>query len=246
MKLTADIGKIAAGITHVYVPPVAGTATPARLVLCCHGAGSDALVETIKGKSNYMLRARAFAAVGLAQLWISATGADWANDAALTNLDTARQWANANLPVKTDQVLTYGNSAGNVASLAYAANHPGLVRGHAGTLPVVDIQDIHDNNRQSLAAGIETAALGAAGAIPDSWYAARSPVRRQAQLTGLAQALWYSDTDPIALPALSASYATAVGATTVDIGAQGHSISGSSPYGVAPLSDIAAWLAAHA
>lgn len=245
MRLTYNTGIISATEVHALVPPANMTAgTSFRLLVGLHGAGSSAGLEIgiLGGKSNYTLRSLAFSQAGFYQLWLNGNGGDWANDTAQTALTTAWNWAKANLPIKTDGFVTYGNSAGNPWGLIWAKNNPGIVLAHAGSLPVVDIQDIHDNNRQSLAASIEVAANGSAGTISDSWYASHSPVRNQSSLASLPQKYWYSDTDTVALPSLSNSYASSVGASLVNIGSYGHSISGSTPYGVLPLTDVATWL----
>lgn len=248
MRVAYSTGVISQSESHAVVLPVSFTAgTTYRLLIGLHGAGSTAGLEIgiLGGKSNYTLRAMAFSQAGFYQLWINGNGGDWANDTAQAALTAAWNWAKLNLPVKTDGFVTYGNSAGNSWGLIWAKDNPGILLAHAGSLPAVDIQDIHDNNRQSLAASIEIAAIGSAGSIPDSWYAAHSPIRNQAALSSLAQRYWYSDTDTVALPALSTNYTTAVGASLVNIGNQGHSISGSTPYGVLPLQDVANWLSTY-
>lgn len=247
MRIYMDSGKIAASVSHAYVPPIAGSTTPARLLVCVPGAGADVSIETTRGRGPSMVRSLAFSRAGLAHLWLSTPSGQWANDALLTAIEQARVWANTNLPVLTDQVLMYGNSAGFAAAAAYAADHPAVVRALAGTFPVVDIQDIRDNNRQGLAASIDTAAGNTPGIAPgDAWYAARNPNRRQANLTGIPQKLWTSSDDPTALPAPAAAYATAVGASVEDMGALNHAYSGSTALGPVPINDVATWLTSHA
>ncbi len=171
----------------------------------------------------------------------------WASDADIDMMNQSWAWAKTNLPVKTDKVITYGNSAGNAWALAWANANPGIILGHAGTFPVVDIKDCHDNDRGSLRISIQQAwNNGTRGtAPPDSWFSARAPISLQgsATLQNLPQKLWISSDDPVAVSAPAYSYASAVGATTVSLGAAGHAFSQPAPYGAVPHADVATYLA---
>lgn len=173
----------------------------------------------------------------------------WGSDADIDMASRAWTWAKATLPIKTDKLVAYGNSAGFAWAAAWMHNNSGQVLALAGTFPVVDIKDIHDNNRGGLQVQLQAAAYnGSSGTAPsNAWFAARSPVSLTGS-TGLRatpQRLWISSDDPTALPNLAYNYASAIGASTVDLGAKNHAFSQPLPYGAVPHADVAAWLAAH-
>jgi hypothetical protein len=79
----------------------------------------------------------------------------------------------------------------------------------------VDPQDIDTNNRGGFSASIQ-AAWG--GAVPD----ASCPAKNTASFTGFPIKVWYTSDDPVCIPSVVTTFASAVGATTVNLGAVGH------------------------
>lgn len=379
--------KITTGETHVFQSADRPAAANKRLCIVNHGVGQSSLVSAMSA-SRYAFLFDQITRAGLHVLHIDGgVAVNWGNDTAIAAMGNAWTWAKANLPVKTDQFVSLAFSHGLTLALNYAKANPSQVRGLASIIGVVDTQDIHDNNRGSLAAGIEAAAgtptaltdagtvgnalsfvspatalsssdvgasltgsgipagttitgvasttiaagsngaalpqatinvasttgfvntgggkamvttsagvqvvsftgststtltgcTGGTGtmstggavvqaqlstpppatlagasaqlwrpgtAIPDSWYAAHSPVRYAASMSGLVQKHWYSADDAVALPSALATYAAAVGANAVTepfgTTGNGHSL-GPGAYGAIPSSAIAAWLAA--
>jgi hypothetical protein len=229
---------VSANVTNgVYILDPRNGATTETITVS--GAGGGTTTPTITAATKAHLSGA---------ILISASASGWGSAADIAMADAAWAYAQANLSVKTDKVLTYGNSAGNPWALQWAL-HSSAVLAHAGSLPVVDIQNIRDNNWQSLASQVESSysGNGTTGVAPSSaWYQTVSPILNEAALSAIPQKFWYSDADPVALPSLSASYATAVGASTVDMGSGGHTISTPAPYGCLPYADVATWLVSQA
>jgi hypothetical protein len=231
MYIKTDTGKIAANVSHVFcTPTVPAGGTTYRLVLRQHGAGSSYRESLVLG-ARYGLMTKGLTDAGLAVLYVDASdlpSGGWGNDAAITRLGDAWTWAKANLPVKTDKVLLLGQSAGNVWGMNWARQNVSQVGAIASIIGVLDIQDIRDNNRQSLAAGIDLAYSGVSGTPPTGGqYATHNPVQYAADLATIPQKHYYSTDDTIALPSRLDAYLSAAGldaSSKVSFGTVGHSI----------------------
>lgn len=187
-----------------------------RGVIFCHGHDGNAL-----SCQDNQPEVRRLAARGLAVLCTDLGGArTWGNPTALTRIDQAWTWMKANLGVATDQMLLYGGSMGASAALNYTRANPANVAAVAGVKPVLDIDDIHDNDRSGLAASIETAYGNLAGW--DAAKATHNPATYAAALQGVPMRFWPSTNDPICLYSIAQSFAAASGAEMVDVGATFH------------------------
>jgi predicted alpha/beta hydrolase family esterase len=200
-----------------------GPARPngARGVVYAHGAAQTA--KDIAG--NVFVQPPLF---GLAQIpFIAADlagGTAWGNDACKARMDDAWAYLQSKYKAKADKVLLYGQSMGSLAVLTWALANPTKVAACAVCLPIVNLVDVHDNNRGSFAATIETA-LGISGTYAgNATITARDPFQNTAAFT-FPMKMWISDTDTVGRPADATSFAASVGAPTVSLGSIGHSLS---------------------
>ena len=150
---------------------------------------------------------------------ITATGAAW------TYMKTT-----AGGGVKTDKVLLLAASSGCLNVLNWAIQNPTLVQAIALVIPVLDLDDIYQNNKGGFRAGIGTAyGVTYPTAIPN--LATHSPVaysNANKALLAMPIKIWASDDDPIAsATTASQTWATSVNGqggnvTVTSMGAIGH------------------------
>lgn len=156
-------------------------------------------------------------------------------------------WGRDDGITKFDALLTYYSTRGCDVSLIdlilismgaplglnWAKANPTKVRKIVGVNPVIDIDDIHDNNRNSYAADIESAYTNLAG-----WNAAKathSPAEYPASFIGMTMDLFYSTNDAIVIASTVTDFASASGATAHSLGAVNHSAGSLTPADVAAL-----------
>ena len=153
-------------------------------------------------------------------------GSLWGNATAMT--ETAQLKTNAQSAAlggigAAGKVHLIGNSAGSLNALQYLKENPTLVQSCQCSLPMVDPQDIQTNDRGGIgvAASI-TAAHG--GAIPD----ARTPIKNTATYAsaGVPIRLYYSETDPICLPAKVTSFVSSCNVANIDAVSMGSVATG--------------------
>lgn len=179
--------------------------------------------------------------VGLA---IDAGGAaTWGNNASITAVGNAWTWLKAQtaLGVKTDKVLLIGGSMGALPVLNWARQNLAQVAAIALIIPVLDLQDCHDNAAGRSQNGVNVgatlpnlrtdieASAGGVGNLTPTYYSTHSPAVFAAQLAGIPIQIWESAND-INTNAngitTAAAFAAAAGGTLVNQGVQpgtGHS-----------------------
>lgn len=131
-------------------------------------------------------------------------------DSALTFARTAAIGAHASKPP-----VLLGVSHGTTCALTVAYNR--TVAAVAGILPAVDLQAIRVADTLSLRAGIDSA-WGVT--YPTALPAGADPATHTAQLSAVPQRLFYSSDDAVSVNL--STYATATGASIVNLGALGH------------------------
>jgi alpha-beta hydrolase superfamily lysophospholipase len=131
----------------------------------------------------------------------------------------AKNYLQGTAGAKAGKVLVYGGSMGALTALVWAMNNPTLVLGVGGIIPVVNLADVHDNNRGGHAASIETAYGGAAGYA--AAVAAHNPAANPGLLASMPIKLWTGGNDAVATPGAASAFVAAVGsnASVTSLGA---------------------------
>lgn len=157
MITKSAVSKIATRETHVVQFPRKLPATPGRLIIVNHGIGQTSFDSALSGV-RYSILYKQLTDAGFHLLHFDGvpTG-HWANDATIARLTDVWTWAKANLPIRTDKVDLLGFSHGNTLSCAWARQNPTQVQALASIIGVVNVQDVHDNDRGALRAGIQGA-----------------------------------------------------------------------------------------
>ena len=216
-----------------------GTPSP-RGFLYCHGAGGSAQ-SAISDYGNQGQLCDRLTRDGLVGLATDLGGEQtWANDTAMSRTTDARTYLNGTLGA-TGKTVLIGGSMGGAGALVWASRNPTLVACVVVIIPVVDITDIHANNRAGLAPLIDGAYSG--GWSQATYGAAHNPLTmaRDGAFDGIPILGFYGTTDTLCVPEAAQQFAVASGAEMRPI-PFGHE---AAAYAAATPDEITAFIAQH-
>lgn len=218
-------GEYHAGEGHIALLSRLHKPNTARGVIYCHSYGGDHAQAVDGIETEAVLSTLAVA--GHPVLSCDMGGpSTWGNDTAQSRLSEARAFLISRYGVTDTSVHLVAVSMGALVALNWARANASLVASVSLCVPVVDLADVHDNDRSGLAAPIEAAYGGGAGysAAVD----AHNPAANVGGYAGMPIRAWTSETDTIALAAKAESFASAVASrASVDtLGAIGHAVTG--------------------
>lgn len=220
-------GLYAAGETHVfhwertYKPD-----STKRPIIWCHQHTGSAASTMPPAHSVYGIEALAAAGHPVIAADLGG-GSTWGSDASLARLTDAFNYIVAQMGAKSDKALLWGGSMGTLTALLWAKANPTKVAALAAALPVVNLQDVHDN--RSFGGTVYSTVIEAAYGSAANYNAAlpnKNPAASPGSFTNIPMKFWYSDDDPVAVPSEVASFASATGAAKASYGAQGHTFNG--------------------
>lgn len=145
----------------------------------------------------------------------------WGNDTHKTRIQQVWDYLVAQTGCSSAKLLIITRSMGAL-TLNWVRDNPSKVAGVVCSLPAVDLQDIHDNDRggAGYAASIE-AAYGGAG--PYSTAAnSHNPAAHASDFVGIPMQLHYSLDDPVCIASIVQGFAATAGAELVSLGSVGH------------------------
>lgn len=178
-----------------------------RGLLYAHGAGSDYREGLTYGAIKNILFDTAIDRLVVGSDF---AGNGWGNNASMSRMTTAYDHAVAQ-GAKSDKVAVMGLSMGGQNSLVWAAENPSKVSCIVLAIPVIDVTDIHTNNRGGSAASINSAYAG--GWSQGVYGTAKNPLTL-AQAGAFAQIpilLMYGTGDTLCLPSKAEEFAGIVG-----------------------------------
>lgn len=211
-------GLYRASDSHVLIAPRIQNPN-ARAVLFCPSHGNISTQAITPGWFEHVVSALAEAGFPVFAGDMGG-GTAWGNDTMQSALSSARTYAGSRYGLRNDKVILLGTSMGVLGALNWARANPTLTACVLGAVPVVDLADIHDNNRSSYAAEIETA-YGGAGSYATA-ASAHNPAAHASDYADIPIGLWYSSSDPTAIPGTVTAFASGSGAQTTSLGAVGH------------------------
>ncbi len=148
------------------------------------------------------------------------------------SIPTDWTWGDSEMVDRIDTMLAYAETAydfsppyhlvavsmGTPCALNWAVNNLERVRSISCMLPAVDLQDIDTNRAPAYPAVVPPSDAQAYGthSIPSAY----NPATYAADLSDIPIKLWYSNNDTICNPATVTAFASASGATAVNIGNQ--------------------------
>lgn len=180
-------------------------------VMAIHGAGTSAILYR---DTHWGQDVRLFADEGYPVVSDDFGGFQtWGNDTAIAAADDAYDYLTGTLGALSgdDSVILYGISMGGCTALNWAVRNLSKVKAIVLIVPVVDLQDIHDNNRASFRSTIE-AAYGSEAAF-NAASPTHSPVEFGASLAGIPIRIWYGAVDYICVPATQLQFKEIVGSS---------------------------------
>ena len=239
--VTCAKGRVQSGETdQIFVPRAS---VNRRGVVLCHAYQSSLEYVDPTVQFNSMILAAAIASAGFACIAGDFGGDTLCNDTVVSRISAA--WTalqSAVQGVKSDKVLLVGVSMGGGSAIRWAQANPTLVAALVGIIPLVDPNDVYQNNRASLQAPIGTA-WGITFPTPLPTRGQLSLPANEALFTG-PQQLWYSTADTTIIPSTVTAYAAATGATaTVCDTTNGH---GNASVGEVPTASVISFLETYA
>lgn len=214
---TLKYGTFVTGEYHVEILPKYAPPTPLPGVLHVHGAGGTGLTAINFYGDGDKHATNEFAEAGYVSLSPDLGGPQTWGSAAITDKMTAAVNYLHMLPnVAPGKVVLYGQSAGGLAALNWAAANPSLVSCIVLIVPVVNLTDIKVNNRTGYASLVD-AAYG--GNYSEAVYGStRNPKTMAAagKYANIPILIHYGLTDTTCVPAETEQFAAIIG-DTVDL-----------------------------
>jgi predicted alpha/beta hydrolase family esterase len=207
-------GQYVAGEAHYLHLPKQGFST--RKACIVHGGGGQRNTETAPPNNGVQS--------ALADRGIASIGADFADgytfgsDTGVTRVGQLATYVSG-IGAPSDKYLLYGASMGFCTLANWAWRNQSKVAAFAGVIPLCDLADVHDNNRDGFAAQIETAYGGLAAY--QAAIGTHNPLTWASDLKFPIK-IWYSTDDPRTIPSATLAFAAASGAQLVSMGAIGH------------------------
>lgn len=209
-------GKIVQGESEILLRPKI-TASTKTGVLFVHG------VESANGGAaewmKHPLRAKLLSALAASgHTLVSADlggNSTWGNSSVTSKIMAARNFLLSKAGVAPGKIAIIGCSMGGLNALNWIAENKDLVSCFVGMLPVVNLTDVHDNNRGGFQPTIN-AAYG--GAYSEAAYGAThnpSTMAVSGKYSGIPMILYYGDSDTTVTPSTVASFSESVGAECV-------------------------------
>lgn len=238
--LTHQTGRVGTGETdQVWAPRTPRTGT-CGLILCHGATAPNEFIDLISQAASVRLAA-ALASAGIPCLSGTFGGDTFANDTAMTRIESAWTVLKGLYPaMRTDKVALLGVSMGGAVAARYSQLNPTKVAALVGIIPLWDIVALYAGNVGGLATSVATAwGVTAPAALPPEADIAANA----AAAAGIPTLAGYSTADAFIDPAWVTTYATTVGATTTIIDTtSGHT---DTTVGKMPIATVGEFLAAH-
>jgi len=164
----------------------------------------------------------------------------WGNDTSMSRITAAKNYLHT-LGVLPGKIGLIGSSMGALNALNWAAVNPSDVACVVGMIPVIDLTDVHANNRGGCAASINTAYTG--GYSEGAFGAVHNPsTNAVTKFSSFPIQLWYGVSDVIVAPSTVTAFKDAVGASCSTYAlAGGHA---ESTYGLIDINSIVSFIGA--
>lgn len=190
----SSIGNIQAGETdYLWLPGEKRGANKYGVVLL-HGAGAPNNFMDATRLGSLTLPAW-LAMAGIPVVAGQMGGDTFANDTAMTRINSAITYLSANAGVPSTKVILIGASMGGALALRYASLNPSKVAAIVGIIPLTNINTIYQSNAGGLRAAIGTAwGVTYPTALPAG---ANLPVLASALNGVVPSRLYYSDADAL-------------------------------------------------
>jgi len=214
---TYGVGAATADEAYVVARPKYAPPMPLPVVMFCHGTGGGADYILTATESAQMVSQHVVNA-GYTMLSCDLGGTStWGNATAISRMTDAFNYAQTIPGIKTGPVILFVASMGGLSGLGWTATNQEKVRALFGVTPVLDLTDVHSNNRGGYTAKINAAHGGAYSEATHG--ATRNPTTLAAagKYAGIPMLIYYGATDDICVPSRAAAFVAASGATGVEV-----------------------------
>lgn len=212
--LSVASGRIAASeLDYVWTPKARLAGRPGVILL--HGAGNPAGYADPVAQPAGTRLAAFLADAGFYCIAGAMAGDSWGNDTGLARVVSAVALAEAATGITGCYLV--GGSMGFGLGLRYAQANRAKVRAMQGLIPLVDPTALTGAAATSCASAWSVASVAVLPA-----RAQFSSSANRTTVSGLPMRLHYASDDTTVAPATVTSFATATGATAVNVGALGH------------------------
>lgn len=209
------------GETFIVVRPKNST-PPKRAILYVHGVEASDGSIAWRNYAERMALLSSIADAGHVLLSCTIGGnSTWGNDLVLARITQAKNYLLGLGGVLPTKIALIGTSMGALASLAWAGANSSIASCVIGIIPVVNLTDIHANNRGGFQSAVNAAY---SGAYSEGVYGATHNPDTMAgtgAFSSVPTQLWYGDSDSIAVPGAVTGFKTKAGANC-----EIHSMSG--------------------
>lgn len=181
-------------------------------VMFVHGAGSDA-TYCIRPEGKQAELTQLVAADGFTAYSGDNGGPQtWGNVTAIARMGSGQAYLQGQ-GVKGDKIALVSASMGGLVSLNWAAQNKAKVSCIVSVIPVINVTDIHTNNRGGSAAAINAAYSG--GWSQATYGAVHNPrtLASAGKFSGIPMLIFYGLTDTLCVPAETEAFAASVGSS---------------------------------
>lgn len=208
-------GKINSGEAEIIIRPKSFTGEK-RGVLFVHG------VEAANGGAfewqKFDPRAQLISSIASAGYTVVSAdlggNATWGNATALARISSARNYL-LTQGVLPDQIAIIAASMGALNALCWIAANPGLASCFIGLLPVVNLTDVHANNRGGFRGTINAAYGGTYSEAANGATHNPATMAAAGKYLGVPMSLYYGESDSIVLPTTVSAFAGSAGVTCI-------------------------------
>lgn len=220
MRCSIGSGRVHASESDLWCTPHNFSAGEKMGLLYCHGGGATALEATAYSSPGIAAIVRALASRYIVLSTDLGGTRTYGNDTVIARVGTARTYLQSTLGAKAGPVHMIGASMGAQSAFVYARANPSHVASIVGLVPLIDLTDIHANNRLNTTADINTAY---GGSYSEATYGAtHNPATFASQLS-MPIHLWYANDDEAVIAQTVLDFqADAPDCEITDVGALGH------------------------
>lgn len=167
----------------------------------------------------------------------------WGNTTAINTIAAAKTYLQSTMGAKAGKIILVGQSAGGLLSLNWASTNLANIAAFVGLMPVVNLTDVHTNNRGGVASQINTAYGGSYSEA--AFGAARNPqtMATNGLYAGLPMMIYSSVSDTIVLDSIVTTFVN-----TANVTATRYSIAGghdNATFASIPTANILSFIATY-
>lgn len=187
-------------------------ATPKRAILYVHGveSGDGSIAWRSYAERSALINGLASAGHVVLSCTHGGNGT-WGNDTVISRITAAKNYLLAMDGVLPAKIALLGTSMGALSSLAWAGANPSIASCVVGIIPVVNLTDVHTNNRGGFKSAINSAYSGAYSEGVYGYTHNPDTMAGSGAFSSIPTQFWYGDSDVIATHGAVTGFKTKAG-----------------------------------